>query len=185
MTRIGKEEKIYSEIGVCFANFQKLARISLQRHWKSMGRAERYAAMRGFVRFADLVDNPGKYFSRATTESAWRARVDEYVTKQRLLPHESFNAYYIVRDPKGCVMDMVGDAFRGAHELCRMFYCFCESVQKWEYNRTLRTGLANANAERHEQDIMKIANQIKVLADINLANPLVRPIKQFLYELQK
>lgn len=185
MTQVSKEEKIYSEIKACFANFQKLARISLQRHWKGMGRAERYAAMRGFVQFADLIENPAKYFSRATTEKAWRARVDEYVTKQRLLPRESFNAYYIVQDPKGLVMDMVGDAFHGGVELYRLFYVFCESVQTWEYNRTLKTGLADANAERCEREIVSTAKRIKALADIHSANPLARPIKQFLYELQK
>lgn len=185
MTQVSKEEKIYSEIKACFANFQKLARISLQRQWRGMGRAERYAAMRGFVQFADLIENPAKYFSRATTEKAWRARAEEFVSSKRLNARDAYNAYYIVKDPKGLVMNMVGDAFHGGVELYRLFYVFCESVQKWEYNRTLKTGLADANAERYEREIVSTAKRIKALADIHSANPLVRPIKQFLYELQK
>lgn len=65
MTQISREERVYGEIRACFANFRKLARVSLQRQWGYIGRAERYDAMRSFVRFADLVGNPGKFFSRA------------------------------------------------------------------------------------------------------------------------
>ena len=174
------EQYIYNAVRTGFANLKKLARLDLMRRWRTMDKSDQYAAARALVFMGGVADNPAQHFAREHTQDAWRFRAEHFAGQAQL--DDIAEAYYIVEDPQGIVWNRARYAMRG--ELSREYYYFCNAVQQWEYDRTSNKPVYRANAPKYAEDIVKKSKQYQTLVDINKSNCLVRPIKQFLYQIQ-
>ncbi len=176
-----KAEDIYVAVGSGFMNLKKLARAGLQKRWKTLTREQKFAAGRALVFMDDLAADPAKYFSRANTQDAWRFRAEYFAGQKNL--DDIADAYYIVEDPQGIVANKAAAAMRG--ELGHEFYRFCNAVQHWEYDRTSNKDCYRMGAPKFAAEIVKKSKQYQTLVDIQNTNPLIRPIKQLVYNFQR
>lgn len=175
------EKDIYVAAGAGFLNLKKLARADLKKRWKALTREQKFAAGRALVFMDEVAANPAKYFSRANTQDAWRFRA-EYFASQKSLD-DIADAYYIVEDPQGIVANKASAAVHG--ELGHEFYRFCNAVQHWEYDRTSNKDVYRAGAPKFAMDIVERSKRYQDLVAISQANPLLRPIKQLVYNFQR
>ena len=175
-----KEQDVYAAIKSGFADLKVLARVDLKKRWKSMDGKQRFAAGRALVYMDGVIKNPAKYFSRASTQSDWVWRAETYANEKNL--DDVADAYYIVQNPQSIVLNAAHGALSGG--IYAEFYRFCNSVQQWEYDRTSNKVQFSAQAYKFAEDIIKRAERYKAMVAISRANPLIRPVKQFVYQIQ-
>lgn len=178
------DEQIYAAIKSGFKDFQYLARAGVKKAWVKMTVADRYAAGRALANIGDVARSPEKYFSRENTQKDWQFRLETY-SREHNLELGSIHALYFVYSPMDIVWDDAVDAFKNNPDLHRQYYNFCKAVQNWEYDRTSRYIVTRENAYKFADKIVRDAQNLAVLAQIQKSNPLVRPLKRMVYSVQR
>ena len=160
---VSNKEQIFDAIAGGLQAFYVVARKKTQEKWKKMPRMNKYAAARALVVMRDVAKNPDKYFSRESTEAAWKLRASEYAAQKAVA---NGWAYYFVDTPVDVVASKADAAFIEEPGLSSHFYGFCDAVKQWYYKATSSDLVQQAGAQQFAEDIVKRAREIRKQADI-------------------
>ena len=172
MYKTYKEQEVREAIKVGLKSLTDLARVRIKSIWKNMDLQKRCDAARSLVFMEQVAKNPDLYFSRETTEAAWRKRAVEYADAKGLRDFSS--AYYIVQDPTGIVWNKATSVFfngNGAE-----YYRFCRAVQQWMYD---------GHSDTYSKEIVENAKKYKSKLAIESANCFARPFVEMAQSFQK
>ena len=172
---------IYAKLKIALFNYYYLVRSDLKRRWKSLSKVERRDAVAGLRYLEDVFKNPAKHFSRAQTQSSWNNRAVQYATEKGL-PNVN-DAFYIVHGPREEFIENVKHAVY-SHDLYSALCQLASNAQNWEYDRTSVHDYLRYQADRFSDEIVKAAKRTQQIVDIMESNPVVRPLKQIVYNLQ-
>ena len=172
---------IYAQLKIALFNYYYLARADLKKRWKSLSKVERREAVGGLRYLEDAFKNPAKYFSRAQTQSSWNNRAVQYAADKKL--QNLGDAFYIVHGPKEKFIENVKQAIY-SHDLYSALYQLAGNAQNWEYDRTSVHDYLRHQADKFSDEIVKAAKNTQQIVDIMESNPVVRPLKQIVYNLQ-
>ena len=163
-------------------NFYMLIRADLKKRWKSLGEKDRREAIVALQYLESVVRYPAIHFSRVATQDAWNKRAVEYAQKKGL--KNVVDAFFIVLGPREVFIENVKNAVY-LPELYHALYTLAGRIQHWEYDRTSNDAYLRGEAERYAEEIIKMAAKTQNLVDLQTANPIVRPFKQFVHNFQK
>ena len=175
-------EFIYAQIKITLFNFYYLIRADLKKRWKTMPHTYRRESITALRFLEDAFKNPAKYFSRAETDCAWRTRATNYANNHGL--KNIVDAFYIIESPKDIFMKSVKDAIL-SHDIYSDLYAFVTTVQHWEYDRTSKQEQYLSQSKYCAETIIKTAQKMQKIVNIQDSNPLVRPFKEFAYGFQR
>ena len=140
MQKLQKKDDIYAVVQFGFKNFALLARKNIKNNWNKFSLSEQNAANMG-VKYIDLVAViPGRFF----------AQENVYVGNIKPMTEVLFNSEsaLLYNEPLG-----------------RLFYRFCDAVQKWECVRDGETSAVHAE----QKNIKALSNRIKrMMFDANI-----------------
>ena len=128
------DEKVQESMKAGLMAYKKIAKFRIKenaKQWKALSMGEKMSVARALVSMELVAKNPVKFFSRATTESAWHARAKAYA-KEENLP-SVFYAYYFVPSPMGLVHSAAKTALK--QPLSSEYYNFLQTIQDYEYEK--------------------------------------------------
>ena len=187
MTKKITEHEVRVAIDDGFKSLYELARLKVKGNWEKCDLSQKYNAGRGLVRMCDVAKNPSENFSRATTAAAWKQRVSDWAAKNDVPSEQAWNGYYIVQDPASVVMQKITPVFHVLKD--GDMYCqiarFFSLVQKWEYGHTSQKAADRYAAQGVADALIMCSADLKKQLDIKKCNPILRPVKSFLYQIQR
>ena len=172
---------VYNDIKRALFNYYVLIRADLKKRWKTLPKIARRDAVVALRYLEGVFNNPKKYFSRADTQGDWNNRAVEYAKENDI---GAVDAFYIVHGPREQFAENVKNACFSS-ELYHNLYKLAGLIQNWEYDRTSNLEYVRGNAPRFADEIKKTAQHTQQVVDITDSNPLVRPLKQLLYNFQR
>lgn len=172
---------IYAQVKIALFNYYYLIRADLKKRWKNLTKVERREAVGALRYLENVFKNPSKYFSRATTQEAWNNRATEYAKEKSI---SVTDAFYIVHGPREQFIENVKNACY-SHELYSDLYKIAGVIQNWEYDRTSLRPYIRENSDKFAEEIVNVARKTQKIVDIMESNPLVRPLKQLMNNLQR
>lgn len=154
------EREVYQVISDTLMNFKGAAKYAIARHWKNMTRTQHYSAMRALVYMESVARNPAVYFSRTTTIQDWSKRA---LKTRRLfdLPMDDGMENMGEGSPGDIVCARASEAFEASLELRNRYRLFCNTVVRWEYDRTSQYVIRHEQVQEHIEKIMETASQSK------------------------
>lgn len=172
---------IYTQMKIALFNYYYLMRADLKKRWKSLPKKDRREAVAALRYLENVFNNPAAYFSRAATQDVWNNRAVEYAKSKGIGIVDSF---YIVHGPREQFIENVKNACY-LPELYQDLYKFAGLIQNWEYDRTSARSYVRDNSDKFAKEIVNVARKTQKIVDVMDANPLVRPIKQFVNCFQR
>lgn len=172
---------IYAQMKIALFNYYYLIRADLKKRWKILTKEERREAVGGLRYLEGVFKNPAAHFSRAATQDAWNNRAVEYAKSKGIGVVDSF---YIVHGPREQFIENVKNACY-SHELYSDLYKLAGLMQNWEYDRTSLQLYIRENSDKFAKEIVNVARKTQKIVDIMESNPLVRPLKQMVYNFQR
>ena len=172
---------IYAQMKIALFNYYYLIRADLKKRWKSLPKKDRREAVAALRYLEGVFKNPAAHFSRAATQDAWNNRAVEYAKSKGI---RVVDAFYIVHGPREQFIENVKNACY-SHDLYSGLYKLAGFIQNWEYDRTSQQAWVRSGAQKFADEIANTARETQKIVDIMDANPLVRPIKQFVNCFQR
>ena len=172
---------VYNDMKKALFNYYVLIRADLKKRWKNLPKMARRDAVVALRYLEQVFNDPKKYFSRADTQASWNNRAVEYAKAKGIT---AVDAFYIVHSPRDQFAENVKNACYSS-EFYRELYKLAGLMQNWEYDRTSNRASFRDNAPRFANEIKKTAERTQKLVDIMDSNPLVRPLKQLVYNFQR
>ena len=81
-------------------------------------------------------------------------------------------------------MNSVKDAIL-SHDIYSDLYAFVTTVQNWEYDRTSKQEQYLSQSKYCAETIVKTAQKMQKIVNIQDSNPFVRPFKEFAHGFQR
>ncbi len=173
---------IYAQIKIALFNYYYLIRSDLKKRWNTLSKNDRRDAVVVLRYLEDVMKDPAKHFSRTATQNEWNNRAVECMTAKGM--KNVADAFYIVHGPREVFIEGVRNATYSP-EMYSDLYKLAGHIQNWEYDRTSMRDYMRKQSNKYSDAITKIAKQTQALVDIQEANPLVRPLKQLMNNLQR
>lgn len=174
-------DNVYNAIKSALFNYYYLMRADLKKRWKSLPKKDRREAVAALRYLENVFNNPAAYFSRAATQDVWNKRAVEYAKSKGIGVVDSF---YIVHGPREQFIENVKNACY-LPELYQDLYKFAGVIQNWEYDRTSVRPCVRDNSQKFADKIIETSRTTQKIVDVMDANPLVRPLKQFVNCFQR
>ena len=174
-------DNVYNAIKSALFNYYYLMRADLKKRWKSLSKKDRREAVAALRYLENVFNNPSMYFSRAATQDAWNNRAVEYAKSKGIGVVDSF---YIVHGPREQFIENVKNACY-SHDLYSGLYKLVGLIQNWEYDRTSARSYVRENSQKFADKIIETSRTTQKIVDVMDANPLMRPLKQFVNCFQR
>lgn len=172
---------IYAQMKIALFNYYYLIRADLKKRWKILTKEERREAVGGLRYLEGVFKNPDAHFSRAATQDAWNNRAVKYAKDKCI---GVVDAFYIVHGPREQFIENVKNACY-SHDLYSGLYKLAGCIQNWEYDRTSQQAWVRSGAQKFADEIANTARETQKIVDVMESNPLVRPLKQMVYNFQR